>query len=609
MKVGFIIRSLSLMGPGVSPAAVVFVRGLNVISGPSDTGKTFIAQCVDYMLGSSRVPKSIPEAELYLTAQLEIEANATGQRYVLERAMRGGNTRLIGTADAARMLKSRHRGNETDTVSGFLLQLSGLDGKRVRTNNRGTTRALSFRDIAPLIVVDEESVISEASPIYSENVIDKTVEGGVFRLLLTGVDDSAVIAREDPKVVRGRQAGKVEVLDVLLGRLRDQVAERKIDVAVEEKRAQLERLERSVQQSQADVDLEQTSAAETEERRRHAWTQLREIESRLDVLSELQKRFVLLKAQYTSDLRRLATIAEAGLRLEQLREERCPVCGAAAEHHEVEHRRQQAAPADVAQASRAEAEKTAKLLRDLETTIAANGSEVARLEAERTARKTELSITSSAVAEQIQPRLQAAVQKLREGQTQRETVQRDISILEQLAELETLFREATATRKKEPTDFAPASVSGGPAERLSKEAEVLLRAWHFPKLDRVTFSDDAQDLVISGRPRSTHGKGVRAITRAAFNLAILRMCSREEKPFPGFVLIDSPLVVYREPESGEDEFPLEVKDAFYRSVAKEFLEAQVIVLENDNPPADVADSANVILFTGNATGRRGFIPE
>jgi hypothetical protein len=86
------------------------------------------------------------------------------------------------------------------------------------------------------------------------------------------------------------------------------------------------------------------------------------------------------------------------------------------------------------------------------------------------------------------------------------------------------------------------------------------------------------------------------------------MCSREERPFPGFVLIDSPLVVYREPESGEDEFPLEVKDAFYRSVAKEFLEAQVIVLENDNPPPDVADSANVILFTGNATGRRGFIP-
>jgi len=50
---------------------------------------------------------------------------------------------------------------------GLLVCKYGLDGRRVRTNSRGTTRALSFRDLAPLIVVDEESVISEASPIWA----------------------------------------------------------------------------------------------------------------------------------------------------------------------------------------------------------------------------------------------------------------------------------------------------------------------------------------------------------------------------------------------------------------------------------------------------------
>ncbi|MDQ3263103.1 MAG: hypothetical protein M3Y59_05500, partial [Myxococcota bacterium] len=45
-------------------------------------------------------------------------------------------------------------------------------------------------------------------------------------------------------------------------------------------------------------------------------------------------------------------------------------------------------------------------------------------------------------------------------------------------------------------------------------------------------SENDQDVVISGRARGSHGKGVRAITRAAFNLALLRLCIEDERPFP-----------------------------------------------------------------------------
>jgi hypothetical protein len=56
-------------------------------------------------------------------------------------------------------------------------------------------------------------------------------------------------------------------------------------------------------------------------------------------------------------------------------------------------------------------------------------------------------------------------------------------------------------------------------------------------------------------------------------------------------IIDSPLVVYRQPEDGEAEFPHEVKNAFYRGVAADFADAQVIILENDEPPSDVLESS------------------
>ena len=208
----------------------------------------------------------------------------------------------------------------------------------------------------------------------------------------------------------------------------------------------------------------------------------------------------------------------------------------------------------------------------------------------------------------LQPRLQIAVQKLRDRQARRDACRRGLELLDRAQELEGLLAEASALRKRERASGPSSAVSSGEAEQFSKHVEALLRAWHFPNLDRVTFSEDDQDIVISGRPRGGHGKGVRAITRAAFNLGLLRLCSRDERPFPGMVLIDSPLVVYREPDTGEDVFPHDVKDAFYRSVAAEVIGVQVIILENDEPPTDVRGSANCISFTGTGDGRRGFIP-
>jgi len=608
VKFGFALRQLTLTGPGVANAELRLTRGLNVIAGPSDTGKTFIAQCIDFAMGSGSAPKEIPEAAQYTSVLLEIESQDTRRIFVLERGLRGGDVRLTAQGEADRVLAAKHQADQDDTVSRFLLELSGLDGKKIRTNQQGKTRSLSFRDIAPLILVDEESVISATSPVLSGQYTTRTAESGVFRLLLTGTDDSSVIAKDDPKVAIVRQEGKAEVLEVFLQRTRAQLAELNVVRSLAEVRDQLARLDAATDAASAEVAVEQSNAAALEERRRSAWTRLRQVESRADVLSELQKRFSLLQEQYSSDLRRLEAIAEAGVRLGQMTEERCPVCGAPAEHHESEHQQERSAPADVAQACKAEAAKTTKLLQDLQTTLASNAAEVERLGVERSARQAELESTVTELKTLLQPRLQLAVQKVRDSQALRDACRRGLELLEHAQELEVLLAEANAPRKQERVDGPSSKVSTGQAEQFSKYMEELLRSWHFPNLDRVTFSENDQDVIISGRPRGSHGKGVRAITRAAFNLALLRLCAQEGRPFPSVVLIDSPLVVYREPDAEEGSFPAGVKDAFYRSLAQGFRDCQVIILENDEPPADLSSSANYIVFTGTNLGRRGFIP-
>jgi hypothetical protein len=611
MKFGFALRRLALIGPGKEPAEVTFTRGLNVIAGPSDTGKSFIAQCLDYALGSGDRPKEVPEAEGYSSVVIEIEANSDRCIYSLERSLRGGEVlcRAVGQPD--RILAAKHQGGKEDTISQFLLDLSGLGTKKVRTNELGQTRPLSFRDVARLVIVDEETVIKESSPVLSGQYAFRTVESGVFRLLLTGNDDSAIIAKEDPKVAKGRQAGKVELLEGLLKNTRERLGALGVVGTLTDERARLIRVENAIQAAVAERNVAQASVVPLQAKRGAAWSALRTVQSKLAVLSELQTRFNLLQEQYSSDLQRLETIAEAGVRLDQLKEERCPMCGALAEHHDQSHREGRPMPADVSQACRAEATKTFKLLQDLQTTRAATTAEVERLQGLRDVRQGELDAISTELATLMKQRVDVAVKKVDDLRARAEGCRTTIEILERVQELEGLLEDANKPRKREKTTVAGAAVSTAQADPFSKQVEALLKAWHFPGLDQVSFSENDQDVVISGRARKSHGKGVRAITRAAFNLALLQLCVEDKRPFPNFALIDSPLLVYEEPDADESTFPQDTKKRFWESVKKSFVSAQVVIIENSKqlPAGDELGDVNVVLFTGNDQGRRGFIPQ
>lgn len=61
---GFYIKELRITGTGMEDAAVVLEKGLNVINGPSNTGKSYIFKCIDYMFGADKL-KEIEESKGY----------------------------------------------------------------------------------------------------------------------------------------------------------------------------------------------------------------------------------------------------------------------------------------------------------------------------------------------------------------------------------------------------------------------------------------------------------------------------------------------------------------------------------------------------------------
>ena len=69
MSEGIYFSKISVLGRNKPPAEINLTKGLNVIYGPSDTGKSYILECLNYVLGGKDEPKHIPQSEGYQRIQ------------------------------------------------------------------------------------------------------------------------------------------------------------------------------------------------------------------------------------------------------------------------------------------------------------------------------------------------------------------------------------------------------------------------------------------------------------------------------------------------------------------------------------------------------------
>lgn len=67
----------------------------------------------------------------------------------------------------------------------------------------------------------------------------------------------------------------------------------------------------------------------------------------------------------------------------------------------------------------------------------------------------------------------------------------------------------------------------------------------FPGVDRVHFDTTMKDLIVSGKPRTSYGKGLRAIMQSAFTISLLQYCADNDLAHPGIVVLDSPAFLPR----------------------------------------------------------------
>ncbi len=225
------IRNLYFLGPEKLPVSLEFRNGVNVICGASDTGKSFIVEALDFLLGGATPLRDIPERVGYDRALIGIET-AKQELFTFERSVKGGNYRRYGgliennnLREKGTDLKAKHEHNQNDNLSGWLLSNIDLLGRRIQKNQSGKTRSLGFRGLARLTIVQENEIIKRESPFLTGQYTTETSERSVLKLLLTGVDDSALVPDTEKARVHDNTSAKVELIDQFIDDLSSEIEE------------------------------------------------------------------------------------------------------------------------------------------------------------------------------------------------------------------------------------------------------------------------------------------------------------------------------------------------------------------------------------------------
>lgn len=606
-KVGFFLKKLIMTGVNVENAEVEFKIGLNVIFGPSDTGKSYIFQCINYILGGNKEPKKIEESKGYSKIYLEI-LTFSNKPFTICRTL-GQNEFSIWESKfleieshTCKLFSLKHSISNQYNVSSFLLKLIGISNFKIKKNAKGKLQNLTITNIKRLILIDETKIISESSVIHSAHQTQYTSEKSAFKTLITGSDDISCKEIEDPKIYKSRIKGKLELIDELIIKLNKDIeikTRKQKETNFKKLHKDIERLEHLMKVNSKELTKKTTN-------REVLWDNLSEMESDVIIQNELLSRFNLLKNNLEIDIERLNFIKEGEHYLSQLPDTKCPICNGIIDlDAKIDLK-------DIQYSCNIEKEKVISKLNDLNKTVKDMKIYISKINTEIKQIKDDIVSIDNEITEEIKPVLIFNKNELEELYKLK-SIEKEIYLFHnELNNLEAkkaiLLDKLKLIPKK--SEYI-SSISDDEYKKLCENIKDILKEWKYSDIGKVEYDHEKDDIIINGKKRINHGKGFRALLHSAFTIGVMqysRMPKNHKSLHPGFVILDSPLTTYKgsdKPEN-EDIVPSETENAFF-SYLNTINDKQIIVIDNKEPNKAIKNEINYEQFTKNNNyGRYGF---
>ena len=570
---GFYIKKVIAKSAAKGDASVSFGRGLTIIQGRSDSGKTCVANCIDFIYGGS-VDKPFKESAKYDSVAMIVASNDKDGEITLHRTVGKNQVEVVSTIagiDSGTYDVNYRKGAKNPPLNEVWLKLIGIEQETmIVTNARFEKKRLTWRNLLRVIYLDENRVddidsIVEPKHRYMEN----TLFLSALLFLITGRTFTETDAQEKKEIKKARRVAVKEYVNRKIQDAAGRKEQLEKDLHIFEGadvEEQIAKVTAALQETQRKIDR-----ALTESQR--ILSSILEAEERAAECDVLLTRYHRLAVQYKADIQRLSLIVEGEEAYREVPQStKCPYCeGTIAPRKRISY----------IASSKVEMERTMAQLSGLEDTE----KDVEDRKKEIRAELEELKCQRDALESKIKTELRPLEN---EQQNTVNAYKTYLRISSEIALIETYAidfgNDLTALEKEQkddkPIEYHPKDYFGDDfATTMSEYANSILKECCYSGLLQAHFNFSTFDIEVNGEDKGTsHGKGYRSYLNTVMIMMLRKYLSANAKFDPHIFIIDTPLHGF---DDGVDEtMPDSMRTGLYRYFMNHQDEGQLIIIEN-----------------------------
>lgn len=588
----FYIEKIIVTGSGKTDSIIELSNGVNIIYGPSNTGKTYIVKCIDYMFGSEREPIDISTGYQYIKIIVRTQCGTiTMSRKIGENKIEVSSN--DNNVPSGKYATKASRTNYDKTINSAWLSLIGInDLHLVISNENYKKQILSWRTFSHMFMLTETKIISEYSAILSGRDTSNTAVIASLIFLLSGQDFAETETKDTKEIKEAKKNAVKAYINKELFRLSERnqelLAQLKenpnIDIAVE------------IEKIMAEISTNEKRINSSIEENQKILAQLYEKNENLSECNVLLNRYDELTTQYDADLKRLNFIVDGEANLNASFSTHCPFCDG-----EVVVKKNQ----NYIDAAKSDYKKIKLQAKDLESASKELRSEKLSLEQEIGTLMAKKKSIEELIEKELKPQVFNLKEKLSAYKDAIEC-QKEIDILKKLSEQKTADMIENDTDEESELKFkVKEHLDYSFINELSNGIKSFLENCNYDNLLSVIFDKADMDIVINGKKKSSNGKGYNAYFNSVVAIVLSRYMESKAKYSPDFLVLDSPILSLKEKETKK---PSEtMRNTLFENIVDNQKGIQTIVIENEIPEINYKD-ANIIHFTKEKNnGRYGFL--
>lgn len=158
---GFYIKKVIAKSIAKGDASITFGKGLTIIQGRSDSGKTCVANCIDFIFGGS-VDKPFKDTAKYDGVTMIVASNDSDEEVIFHRTV--GKNQVEVSSEIAGIESGTYdvnyrKGAKNPPLNEVWLKLIGIQSEvMIVANARFETKRLTWRNLLRVLYLDEGRV-------------------------------------------------------------------------------------------------------------------------------------------------------------------------------------------------------------------------------------------------------------------------------------------------------------------------------------------------------------------------------------------------------------------------------------------------------------------